>query len=103
MQTYVVRGALERSAASVERGLQGLATPMVGRDAELQRLRDAVARARQTRQLRVLMLQGDAGLGKSRLLREFTLGLTDCRVLTLRLQPDGRLRLFGLLRALLAI
>ena len=32
MQTYLVSAALERSAASVERGLQGLATPMVGRD-----------------------------------------------------------------------
>ena len=32
MKTYLVRGALERSVASVERGLQGLATPMVGRD-----------------------------------------------------------------------
>ena len=102
MQTYLVRGALDRSAASVERGLQGLATPMVGRDAQLQRLLDAVARARETRQLQALTLLGDAGLGKSRLLREFTYGLTDCRVLTLRSQPDGQLRLFGLLRALLA-
>ena len=102
MQTYLVRRALERSAASVERGLQGLATQMVGRDAELQRLQDTVACARETRQLQALTLIGDAGLGKSRLLREFTHGLTDCRVLTLRSQPDGQLRLFGLLRALLA-
>ncbi|MDP2004422.1 MAG: adenylate/guanylate cyclase domain-containing protein [Rubrivivax sp.] len=102
MQTYLVRAALERSAASVERGLQGLVTPMVGRDAELQRLRDAVPSARATRRLQALTLLGDAGLGKSRLLREFTLGLTGCRLLTLRSQPDGMLRLFGLLRALLA-
>jgi class 3 adenylate cyclase/tetratricopeptide (TPR) repeat protein len=107
MQTYLVRGALERSVASVERGLQGLATPMVGRDAELQRLVDTVARARETRHLQALTLIGDAGLGKSRLLREFIHALvaheTDCRVLTLRSQPDGQLRLFGLLRALLSI
>jgi len=102
MQTYLVRGALDRSAASVERGLQGLATPMVGRDAELQQLRDAVARAHESRQLQALTLLGDAGLGKSRLLREFTIQCTDCRVLTLRSQPDGQLRLFGLLRALLS-
>ena len=102
MQTYLVRGALERSASSVERGLQGLATPMVGRDAELQRLLGAVARAREIRHLQAMTLLGDAGLGKSRLLREFTLGLTGCRVLTLRSQPEGQLRLFGLLRALLA-
>ena len=32
MKAYLVRGALERSVASAERGLQGLSTPMVGRD-----------------------------------------------------------------------
>ena len=102
MQTYLVRAALERGAASVERGLLGLTTPMVGRDAELQRLVQAVEIARQTRQLQALTLVGDAGLGKSRLLRELKTRLTGCRVLTLRSQPDGLLRLFGLLRSLLA-
>ncbi|MDP3222116.1 MAG: AAA family ATPase, partial [Rubrivivax sp.] len=45
---------------------------------------------------------GDAGLGKSRLLRELTARLNDCRVLALRSQPDGMLRPWGLLRSLLA-
>jgi class 3 adenylate cyclase/tetratricopeptide (TPR) repeat protein len=102
MQTYLVRGALDRSAASVERGLAGLVTPMVGRDAELQRLRDTVASARDTRQLQALTLLGDAGLGKSRLVRELTSQLIDCLVLNLRSQPDGQLRPWGLLRSLLA-
>jgi hypothetical protein len=79
MQTYLVHAALERGVASVERGLQGLATPMVGRDAELQRLLQAVERARQTRQLQALTLIGDAGLGKSRLLRELAAALSACR------------------------
>lgn len=103
MQTYLVSGALERSVASVERGLQGLATPMVGRDAELQRLLDTVAQARQTRQLKALTLVGDAGLGKSRLLRELSARLSGQRLLTLRSQPDGLLRPWGLLRTLLAV
>ena len=107
MQTYLVRAALERGAASVERGLQGLATPMVGRDAELQRLLDAVAQARQTRQLQALTLVGDAGLGKSRLLRELVAALDanpgECSVIKLRSQPDGLLRPWGLLRSLLAV
>ncbi len=106
MLTYLVHAALERSLASVERGLQGLATPMVGRDAELQRLLATVVRARQTQQLQALTLLGDAGLGKSRLLRELTARLradpSAGLVLTLRSQPDGLLRLFGLLRSLLA-
>ena len=114
MQTYLVRAALERGVASVERGLQGLATPMVGRDAELQRLLQAVERARETRQLQAVTLVGDAGLGKSRLLRELVAALLAAlpagespdgrpyRLLTLRSQPDGQLRPWGLLRSLLA-
>ncbi|HUG23998.1 ATP-binding protein, partial [Piscinibacter sp.] len=106
MQTYLVRAALDRSGASVERGLQGLSTPMVGRQAELQRLLGTVPRARQTRQLQALTLLGEAGLGKSRLLREWAAALaTDpdgLRWLTVRSQPDGLLRPWGLLRGLLA-
>ncbi len=102
MKTYLVRAALERNVASVERGLQGLRTAFVGRQSELQRLLDTVSSARQTRHLQALTLLGDAGLGKSRLLRELTAALIDCRVLTLRSQPDGMLRPWGLLRSLLA-
>jgi class 3 adenylate cyclase/tetratricopeptide (TPR) repeat protein len=107
MQTYLVRAALERSGASVERGLQGVATPMVGRQAELQRLLDSASQARGTRQLQALTLLGDAGLGKSRLLREFKAALSGaaagCRLLTVRAQPDGQLRPWGLLRSVLAV
>lgn len=102
MKTYLVHAARDRSVASIERGLQGLNTPMVGRQAELQRLQDTVARARQTRQLQALTLLGDAGLGKSRLLRELLARQDDCRVLAVRSQPDGLLRPWGLLRGLLA-
>jgi class 3 adenylate cyclase/tetratricopeptide (TPR) repeat protein len=106
MQTYLVRAALERSVATVERGLQGLATPMVGRQAELQRLLEVTSRARDTRQLQALTLIGEAGLGKSRLLRELTARLlaspAGCHLLTLRSRPDGQLRPWGLVRALLA-
>ncbi len=138
MLTYLVRAALGHSFAGVERGLQGLTSPMVGRHAELQRLLDAVARARQARHLQALTVLGDAGLGKSRLLRELIAALTatgsatapaapvadrpvdktadltaeltgsvtavlsGCRLLTVRSQPDGMLRPWGLLRSLLA-
>ena len=103
MNTYLVRMALDRSGASVERGLQGVSTPMVGRDTELQRLQQTVERARETRQLQALTLVGDAGLGKSRLLRECLPKLQHCRVMTVRSHPDGMLRPWGLLRSLLAV
>ena len=103
MSTYLVRAARDRRVASVERGLQGLQTPMVGRQQELQQLLDVVARARETRQGQVLTLAGEAGLGKSRLVRELLPALQDCRVIALRLQPDAMLRPWGLLRSLLAL
>ena len=107
MLTYLVRAALDRSVASVERGLQGLSTPMVGRQAELLRLLNAAALARHTRQLQTVTLLGDAGLGKSRLLREFQAALasdlSSVRLLTVRAQPDGQLRPWGLLRSVLAV
>ncbi len=102
LQTHLVRAALDRRHSGIERGVQGLSTPMVGRDAELQRLLGAVARARETRQLQAFTLVGDAGLGKSRLLRELVAGLQGCKVVMLRSQPDGMLRPWGLVRALLA-
>ena len=102
MKTYLVRAAIDRSVASVERGLQGVRTPMVGRGVELQRLLEIVAQAHATRHLQAVTLLGDAGLGKSRLLRELAPRLRGCRVLTLRSQPDGMLRPWGLLRGLLA-
>ena len=107
MQPYLVHAALERHLFGVERGLQGLSTPTVGRQDELHRLLDAVARARETRQLQAITLVGDAGLGKGRLLRELLAALSakpsGCQVLAVRSQPDGMLRLWGLLRSLLAV
>jgi len=101
LKSHLVRAARDRSVATVERGLQGLSTPMVGRQAELQRLLQAAAQARQTKQLQALTLLGDAGLGKSRLLREFKTTLlgdsSSSRLLTVRAQPDGQLRPWGLL------
>ena len=106
MQTYLVRAVRERSFAGVERGLAGLNTPMVGRQHELQRLLQAVTRARETRHAQALTLVGDAGLGKSRLLREWMAALsTDPaagQMLAVRSQPDGMLRPWGLLRSLLS-
>ena len=107
LKSYLVLAARDRSVATVERGLQGLSTPMVGREAELQRLLLAAVQARQTKQLLALTLLGDAGLGKSRLLREFKAALlngpSSSRLLTVRAQPDSQLRPWGLLRSVLAV
>jgi class 3 adenylate cyclase/tetratricopeptide (TPR) repeat protein len=52
------------------RGVGGLRTVFVGRDAELERLREAYAQAVAERRPQLVAIVGDAGVGKSRLVRE---------------------------------
>ena len=54
-----------------ERGIPGLRAPMVGRDAELDVLRSVFRRVEAEGRPHVVTLYGDAGVGKSRLTREF--------------------------------
>ncbi len=60
-----VTGELERT----------FSTPMVGRERELQALRDAFARADADRSCQLFTILGSAGVGKSRLAAEFLVGL----------------------------
>jgi class 3 adenylate cyclase len=55
------------------------ATPMVGRETELRRLRDAFEQAAHDRSCQLFTVLGSAGVGKSRLAAEFLAGL-DARV-----------------------
>ena len=68
VHTFEVTGL--KVGATSARGLAGVRSPMIGRDAQLARLRAlfAIARARQGRIVSVL---GEPGIGKSRLLAEF--------------------------------
>jgi class 3 adenylate cyclase/tetratricopeptide (TPR) repeat protein len=58
---------------------RGFATPMVGRETELRRLRDAFQQAAHDRSCQLFTVLGSAGVGKSRLAAEFLVGL-DARV-----------------------
>ncbi len=51
------------------RGLEGLVSPLVGRAREFKAIKDALA-ASQQGEGRIVLVHGDAGVGKSRLLRE---------------------------------
>lgn len=62
------------------RGLEGLHAPMVGRDAELMQLQAAAADLLQSARIRFALITGDAGLGKSRLVREFRASIDADRV-----------------------
>ncbi|MDP2008404.1 MAG: adenylate/guanylate cyclase domain-containing protein [Rubrivivax sp.] len=104
LQTYLVRALRspgDGADRGVERGIEGIHTPLVGRDAELARLHATVAGVTPTGPAQLLTLLGDAGLGKSRLLRELMAALPDCRLLCVRAQPSSALQPWGLLRGLL--
>ena len=71
VRVYVVKQAKPRAFRMGTRGIEGIETRMVGRDAELMMLESAFADAIETGEPRLVMVVGEAGVGKSRLLYEF--------------------------------
>ena len=69
---YLVLGAKPHRSYRKGRGVEGVETQMVGRDAEMRALQKALARVLQNQVGQVLTIAGDAGVGKSRLTFEFT-------------------------------
>jgi ABC-type oligopeptide transport system substrate-binding subunit/class 3 adenylate cyclase len=71
VRTYLVQRAKPRAFRKGVRGVEGIETRMVGRQAELTRLQEAFYTAIEDRELQMVTVVGDAGVGKSRLLHEF--------------------------------
>lgn len=71
VQSYLVRCAKPRQFRIRTRGIEGVATKMIGRDAELEALQAALKRLFDERKLATVTVVADAGVGKSRLLYEF--------------------------------
>ena len=59
-----------KSKAGRVRGIPGLAAPMVGRQEEFGRLRQAIEELEANQRGRIVLVTGDAGIGKSRLTAE---------------------------------
>jgi class 3 adenylate cyclase len=74
---YRVQKAKARQFRMTLRGLKGLAIPIVGREVELQGLKDVLARMMERRSLEVVTIIGEAGVGKTRLLYEHERRLAD--------------------------
>jgi serine/threonine protein kinase/tetratricopeptide (TPR) repeat protein len=71
-QFYRVKRAKPRAFRVQTRGVEGVETRMVGRKAELRRLTDTLESVFEEGELQAVTVVADAGLGKSRLLYEFS-------------------------------
>lgn len=68
---YQVKTARPRTFRTFTRGVDGITTSLIGRDAELRQLQAVMTRAVQSRETHLVTVVGEAGVGKSRLLYEF--------------------------------
>jgi len=112
--TYLVQRAKPRAFRVGTRGIEGVETRMVGRDAELEQLQQLFSRLfieprtepRTEPRLAAVTVVADAGLGKSRLLYEFQ-NWAEARpesfyIFQGRANPQTRNQPYGLLRDILA-
>lgn len=101
--SYLVQRARPRAFHLGTRGIEQ--TPLTGRDGELARLTTALEDVITSRQPQAWLLLAQAGLGKSRLLRELLhqaeLLPQSCWLLLGRCHPSSELEPYGLLRAML--
>ena len=109
IRSYQVQHAKPRAFRVASRGIDGVETRMVGRDAELTQLQGAFnalcQRGADQAQATMITVVGEAGLGKSRLLYEFE-NWAEARpeafyIFKGRSQPQTRQQPYGLLRDLL--
>jgi predicted ATPase/class 3 adenylate cyclase len=68
LQIYQLKGT--RDLGQTQRGLTGMEAPVIGREYELQTMLENYGKLQQ-HQGSIIVITGDAGLGKSRLVREF--------------------------------
>ncbi len=105
VRSYLVMRAKPRAFRIANRGLEGIETQMVGREAHLALISEAFLAACGDNSLRQVTIVGEPGIGKSRLGLEFTHWLEllrePVRFFQGRPQPYGNNIPYGLLRDLL--
>ena len=103
IQVHLVLRAPSRPFHTVTRGVEGVETPLIGRETELEVLQDALETAAADRSLQMVTIVGDAGVGKSRLLFEFEQWASGLAMPWLTFQgrssPETQAIPFGLLRS----
>ena len=104
IDVYVVKSALPHVFQGTTRGLSGVQQPMIGREQEMRVLQNAFEVAVSERELQVVTIVGEVGLGKTRLLAEFSQWLTAEAPLTWYLKGRSTHRSpYTLIRSLFAI
>ncbi len=102
LQTYLVRGAKPRPFRSISRGVAGVETRTVGREADMQALQQAYLRTYAGHGMVWAQLLSDPGVGKSRLMADLTdwmdLREETFRLLRARAFPDDASQPFALVR-----
>lgn len=71
LQTYVIQRVRPHAFRIGRRGVEGVTTRMVGRETEFQTIQSALEQCVSNGHVTVVILKGEAGLGKSRLIYEF--------------------------------
>ncbi len=106
MRTWLVEGRRPQAFEGRGRGIEGVATPFIGRGGQLALLQDALDEVRRQRAPRAVTLLGDPGLGKSRLLHEFRERIAAQRaavwLFVARVDSTAMAQPYGLLRTLVA-
>jgi class 3 adenylate cyclase/tetratricopeptide (TPR) repeat protein len=106
LPSYLVQRAKPRNFRIGTRGIEGVATRMIGRDTELQALQAAFKRLFAERRLAAVTVVAEAGVGKSRLQYEFEAWSEEqperFHLFRGRATPQTKLQAYGLLRDLLA-
>jgi serine/threonine protein kinase/tetratricopeptide (TPR) repeat protein len=72
LEVYLVSAAKPRAFRLKARGIEGVETRMIGREIELRLLEEALTLTMEDGETQVVTVVGDAGVGKSRLLYEFS-------------------------------
>ncbi len=102
LQTYLVRRAKPRPFRSVSRGVAGVETRTIGREAEIQALQEAYLRAYEGHGTIWAQLMSEPGVGKSRLLEDLSAWMDlreeTYRLLRARAFPDDANQPFSLVR-----
>jgi class 3 adenylate cyclase/tetratricopeptide (TPR) repeat protein len=106
VRTYVVQRAKPHAFRMDTRGVEGIETRMVGREAELLILQNTFHDAMEDAETRVVTVMGEAGVGKSRLLYEFEnwLELLPAQVTYLKGRPTPEMQAipYGAMRDMFA-